>query len=359
MYGCESWTVKNAECPRIDAFELWCWRRLLRFPWVARRSTQSILKEISPGFSLEGMMLKLKVLWPPHAKIWLIGKDSDAGMGWGQEEKGTTEDEMAKYHHWLDGCGSGWTLGVGYGQGGLACCDSWGHEGSDTTEWLNWTELNILLLKYKACVFPQPHWRGLLSVSSLVPVKIPYKIPYLSLESLLAPQSFPACPNLLDTGLCGSFLGTTTMLSALQRLMWASLSLLNFSCILLHLYELASDHWAHPLLHRACVHLFGLPRPTFYVVGLVCTCFSSLACLLCHGACVLFFWLPGPTSVPQGLCVLQKFVCHSSLSTLGLPSVLWGYCGLPFGSLSMLPGWGHICVLFMGWEVQFSLFYPL
>ena len=100
MYGCESWTVKKAESRRIDAFELWCWRRLLRVPWTARRSNQSILKEISPGISLEGMMLKL---WPPHAKSWLIGKDSDAGRDWGQEEKGMTEDEMAGWHDWLDG----------------------------------------------------------------------------------------------------------------------------------------------------------------------------------------------------------------------------------------------------------------
>ena len=80
------------------------------------------------------------VLWPPHEKSWLIGKDSDAGRDWGQEEKGTTEDEMAGWHHWLDGCESEWTLGVGDGQGGLACCDSWGRKESDTTEWLNWTE---------------------------------------------------------------------------------------------------------------------------------------------------------------------------------------------------------------------------
>ena len=82
------------------------------------------------------------VLWPPHAKSWLIGKDSDAGRGWGQEEKGTTEDEMAGWHHWLDGCESEWTLGVCDGQGGLACCDSWGSKESDTTDWLKWTELN-------------------------------------------------------------------------------------------------------------------------------------------------------------------------------------------------------------------------
>ena len=94
MYGCDSWTVKNAEHRRIDAFELWCWRRLLRVPWTAKRSNQFILKEISPGISLEGMMLKLKLQYFGH-----LGKDSDAGRDWGQEEKGTTEDEMAGWHH--------------------------------------------------------------------------------------------------------------------------------------------------------------------------------------------------------------------------------------------------------------------
>ena len=81
MYGCESWTIKKAECRRTDAFELWCWRRLLRVPRTARRSNQSILKEISPEYSLEGLMLKLRapILWPPAAKKWLIGKDPDAG----------------------------------------------------------------------------------------------------------------------------------------------------------------------------------------------------------------------------------------------------------------------------------------
>ena len=82
------------------------------------------------------------VLWPPHAKSWLIGKDSDAGRDWGQEKKGTTEDEMAGWHHWLDGHGSEWTPGVGDGQGGLACYNSRGCKESDTTEWLKWTELN-------------------------------------------------------------------------------------------------------------------------------------------------------------------------------------------------------------------------
>ena len=80
------------------------------------------------------------ILWPPDVKSWLIGKDSDAGRALGQEEKGTTEDEMAGWHHWLDGHESGWTLGDGGGHGGLACCDSWSRKESDVTEQLNWTE---------------------------------------------------------------------------------------------------------------------------------------------------------------------------------------------------------------------------
>ena len=87
------------------------------------------------------------VLWPPSAKSWLIVKDSDAGRDWGQEEKGTTEDEMTGWHHSLDGRESEWTLGVGDGQGGLACCDSWGRKESDMTERLNWTEEHIGLSK--------------------------------------------------------------------------------------------------------------------------------------------------------------------------------------------------------------------
>ena len=106
MYGYESWTVKKAEHRKTDPFELWYWRRLSRVPWTARRSNQSILK-ISPfpRSSLERLMLKLKLqyFWPPHAKSWLIGKDRDAGRDWGQEEKGTTGDERAGWHHRLYG----------------------------------------------------------------------------------------------------------------------------------------------------------------------------------------------------------------------------------------------------------------
>ena len=96
IYGCESWTVKKAKCRRIVAFELWCWRRLLRILWTVRRSNQSFLKEISPEYSLEGLILKLKclILWPPDANNWLIGKDPDAGKDWRRVEKVTTEDEI-------------------------------------------------------------------------------------------------------------------------------------------------------------------------------------------------------------------------------------------------------------------------
>ena len=140
MYGCESWTIKKAEFRRIDAFELWCWRRLLRVPWTARRSNQSILKEIIERTDAEA---ETPILWPPHVKSWPIGKDPDAGRDWGQEEKGTTEDEMVGWHHWLNGHEFGWTLGVGDGQGGLACCSPWGCKELDTTKWLNWTEIDI------------------------------------------------------------------------------------------------------------------------------------------------------------------------------------------------------------------------
>ena len=103
------------------------------------------------------------VLWPPHAKSWLIGKDSDAGRDWGQEEKGTTEDEMAGWHHLLDGCEFEWTLGVGDGQGGLVCCNSWSCKESDMTERLNWRVTNIDLFLYSSTA---TLWGGHIRVSS-------------------------------------------------------------------------------------------------------------------------------------------------------------------------------------------------
>ena len=156
MYGCESWTINKAEHRRIDAFELWCWRRLSRIPWTARRSNQSILKESSPEYSLEGLMLKLKLQYfgKPDAKNWLIGRDPDAGKDWRQEEKGTTEDEMIGWHHWPDGHEFEQALGVGDGQGSLMCYSPWGHKQSNTTKRLNWTKLSsftVHLKFYKHC----------------------------------------------------------------------------------------------------------------------------------------------------------------------------------------------------------------
>ena len=98
------------------------------------------------------------ILWPPDVKNWLIWKDSDTGKDLRQEEKGITEDEMVRWHHRLNGHGFGWTPGVGDGQRGLACCDSWGCKESDTTEWLNWTELMVIILPlwFKLAYFKNP-----------------------------------------------------------------------------------------------------------------------------------------------------------------------------------------------------------
>ena len=114
MYGCEIWTIKKAEPWRIDAFELWCWRRLLSVPWTARRSNLSMLKEIKPEYTLEGLILKLKLqyfgllMWRTN---WLTGKDPDAGKDWRQEEKGMTENETVGWHHCLYGHESEQTQG--------------------------------------------------------------------------------------------------------------------------------------------------------------------------------------------------------------------------------------------------------
>ena len=110
---------------------------LLRVPWTARRSNQSILKEISPEYSLEGLMLKLKLQYlAPDAKSWLLGKDPDPGKDW-RQEKGKIEDEMVGWHHQLNGHEFEQALGFGDGHRSLACCSVWGHKELDTTEWLN------------------------------------------------------------------------------------------------------------------------------------------------------------------------------------------------------------------------------
>ena len=133
----ESWVLKN------DAFELWCWRRLLRVPWTTKRSNQSILRRLVLVFiGRTDVEAETPILWPPDAKSLLIWINPGAGKDWGQEEKEMTEKEMVGWHHRHNGHGFEWTLGVGDGQWGLACCDSWGRKESDTTERL--TEL-----KYK------------------------------------------------------------------------------------------------------------------------------------------------------------------------------------------------------------------
>ena len=129
MYRCESWPIKKAECWRIEAFELWCWRRLLRVPWTARRSNQSI----NPEYSLEGLMLKLKLQYF-GLLMWRTNtlEDTDAGKNWRQEEKGATEDEMVRWHHRLNGHQFEQTPGDGEGQGSLVCCNPWGRRESVT-----------------------------------------------------------------------------------------------------------------------------------------------------------------------------------------------------------------------------------
>ena len=133
MYGCESCTIKKAERRRIDAFELWCWRRLLRF--LGLQGDQSWVFIGRTDVEAETPILQL-----PDGKSWLIWKDPHAGKDWGQEEKGMTEDEMVGWHHWLDGRGFGWAPRIGDGQGGLVCYGSWGRKELDMTEQLNWTE---------------------------------------------------------------------------------------------------------------------------------------------------------------------------------------------------------------------------
>ena len=137
MHGCESWTVKKVECKRIDAFELWCCRRLLRVPWTARRSNQSILKEISIGVHWKGWCWS----WNSNTLATSCKELTHLKRPWCWRQiegrRRGRQNEMAGWHHRLDGCESEWTLGDGDGQGGLACCDSWGHKELDTTERLH------------------------------------------------------------------------------------------------------------------------------------------------------------------------------------------------------------------------------
>ena len=143
MYGCKRWTIKKAECQRIDAFEQWCWRRLLRVPLDSKE-----IKPVHPKGNQSWIFTgrtnakaKTPILWPLDGKSQLIGKDPDAGKDWGQEEKGTTEDEMLCWHRQLSGHEFEQALRVGDGQGSMACCSPWGHRvRHDWATELNWTE---------------------------------------------------------------------------------------------------------------------------------------------------------------------------------------------------------------------------
>ena len=144
----------------LDSKESWALKNLCFWTVVLEKTLESPLdfKEIQPVhpkgdqywvfFGRTDVEAETPIVWPPNAKSWLIGKNSDAGKDWGQEEKGMTEDEMVGWHHWLDGHGFGWTPGVGDGQGGLVFWGSWGHKELDTTERLNWTELNWTEMNY-------------------------------------------------------------------------------------------------------------------------------------------------------------------------------------------------------------------
>ena len=139
MYGYKSWVIKKAERQRIDPFELWCWRRLFRVPWTARRSNYFSPKGNQPWILIGRTDAKADAptLWAPDVKSQLIGKDSDAGKDWGQEEKGVTENEMIGWRHWLNGHEFEQTPGDDEGQGSLACCSPWGCKELDMTEGLN------------------------------------------------------------------------------------------------------------------------------------------------------------------------------------------------------------------------------
>ena len=149
MYRCESWTIKKAECWRIDVIKLWCWRKLLRVPWDCKE-IQPVNPKGNPSWIVIGRTdaeAEVTILWLPDAKSQLIRKDPDAGKDWWQE-KGVTEDEVVGWNHWLNGLKFEQTPEDTEGQGSLVCCSLWGHKelGSLTTEWLNNNNENSFLL---------------------------------------------------------------------------------------------------------------------------------------------------------------------------------------------------------------------
>ena len=153
MYGCESWTVKKAEPRRNWCFWTVVLEKTLESPLDCKEIQPVHLKGDQSWIIIGGTDVETEtpILWPPDVKNWLIWKDPDAGIDWGQEQKGTTEDEMVGWHHRLNGHGFEWTPGVGDRQGGLECCGSWGCKESDTTERLNWTERRARTIILSKC----------------------------------------------------------------------------------------------------------------------------------------------------------------------------------------------------------------
>ena len=166
--------IKEKEHQKIDAFELWYWRRLLTVPWTSRRSNQSIPGNQSQMFiERTDAEAEAPILWPPDVKNQLIGKDPNAGKDWRWEDKGTTEDEIVGWHYRLNGHEFEQALGVGDGQGSLACCSPWGCKESDTTERLNWTEKENFKIFFLIPKLYEPinHMAFLHSISYLIKKK--------------------------------------------------------------------------------------------------------------------------------------------------------------------------------------------
>ena len=190
VYECESWTIKKTEHWRADAFELWCWRRLLRVPWTARRSNQSIIKEISPEYLFEEMMLKTKLQSFGHL-MWRtdsLAKTLMLGKIWKQEEKGITEDEIVWWYQRLDRHEFEQALGVADNQASLAWCSAWGHKDLDMTSWLNWTdsqEKHFIYLLKNNCLTEFCHFLSKLNMNQPwvyicpLPLELPSHLPFL------------------------------------------------------------------------------------------------------------------------------------------------------------------------------------
>ena len=149
MYRFESWTIKKAECQRIHAFELWCWRRLLRVPWTTRRWEQSILKKISPEYWLQILMLKLNLQYFGHPMQRTDSLEKTQMLGKIEGRRWTTGNKMVEWHCWLEGCEFEPALGICDGQGGWACCSPWGRKEWDTTKQLNRLTTNLFTYELK------------------------------------------------------------------------------------------------------------------------------------------------------------------------------------------------------------------